>query len=180
MLGYAVGYVLCDDKEQMAIFRAMPWDSLICHTLGDNTPTLLWSQPLASFERMAMARCLTLGMYLVSYPPAFPAKDELISVMLTYCDFACRLFVASLVNGYWETDGSCVSGGCLPRIVIAALMFDAAVCTLLSYLSFLLHFLKKIIFLLVLDNSVMHVITTTGLGHCFRSFGGSNVLQMSL
>jgi hypothetical protein len=41
MLGYAVGYVLCDDKEQMAIFRAMPWDSLICHTLGDNTPTLL-------------------------------------------------------------------------------------------------------------------------------------------
>ena len=59
-------------------------------------------------------------------------------------------------------------------------MCDAAVCTLLSYLSFLLHFLKKIIFLLVLVNSVMNVITTTGLGHCFRSFGGSNVLQASL
>ena len=53
-------------------------------------------------------------------------------------------------------------------------MFDAAVCTLLSYLSFLLHFLKIFILLLVLDNSVMNVITTTGLGHCFRSFGGSN------
>ena len=102
------------------------------------------------------------------------AKDKLISVVLAYGDVVCGLFVASLVNDYQETGRSCVSGGCLPRIVIAALMFDAAVCTLLSYLSFLLHFLKKIIFLLVLDNSVMHVITTTGLGHCFRSFGGSN------
>ncbi len=38
----------------------------------DNSPTLLWSQPSESFERMATAHCMTLGMYLVSYPPAFP------------------------------------------------------------------------------------------------------------
>ncbi len=102
------------------------------------------------------------------------AKDKLISVVLTYGDVICGLFVASLINGYQETGRSHVSGCCLPRIVTAALMCDVAVSALLSYQSFLLHFLQNFILLLVLDNSMMNVITTTRLGHCFCSFGGSN------